>query len=267
MATSPSTSPKLVPDSAGFIDLSPRIETITGLPEYLKKLLPVKVNVDHSFEIQQMNLDSYEIYEMSNIAASISQQTLVSDSFKANYVGLRGFPNAQEIYRKIVLLEDIKNNPTLDYEDLKTIREITSRMKNSVDPLATQILTLQVKNQQGEIKVINKDNMNEVKDIDYSDDLKQLVTVVDSLKTKYDDTTPYMSYPLIENIPTTPGGLEVNFSKGSGLTPKEYGKIAQSASAAFVKYVEMPDPGNPEFAALISTIGTTTTVSTTSSPQ
>ncbi len=250
-------------DAEGFIDISPVLQMpqINSLGS-LKNLLPTKINIDTSFEVQQIKLDSYAIYDQDNILSQISINNFTGAVLQVDFNLYMGFPNAQEIHRKAVLLEDIKNNPTLTLEDLNTIREYSSTIMKTLAPLRDQILTLHIKdNTTGASKVITQNNINDVKDVILTEDLQKIISFINELKIKYNDTNSYNLYSKIENLPVTAGGLAINPVKGTGIDPKEYAKLVN-----FDKNINISLSGTPSLGDPNIFITSSPTSSSTSSP-
>jgi hypothetical protein len=272
LPVSPSVSPyaslmaQIKPDAEGFIDISPALNVAqTNVIGSLKNLLPTKINIDPTFEVQLIKIDSYDIYDTDNLISAVSIQNLSTDTYFKMFNVLTGFPNAQELYRKGVILEDIKINPTLILEDLSIIRESLSKIKSTIDPLADKILQLQYKdtatNSTVAITTLNMNDVNVISDIkiEATPELQNIVKTIDELKIKYNDTTAWLSYSRIENIQTTPGGLAVNNYRGQFVNPKDYALLVSAEAGDNAKYIKLTPSPQVGDERIIQQLSSTTT--------
>ncbi len=238
--TSPSPSP-------GFKDLSAAIDKIQGLSPSIKELLPKLVSEDPTYELQQIRLNSFDIYGYDDYTTTISQNIITNDCARSIFISLGGFPNTQELYRKGRILEDLKMNPMLEFEDVKKINELINIITKAIEPIAKQISELKVYNEKGEfVELITKANINNeniIPDIVMSEDLNNLIKEINILKQKYIDTTLWVSFSAVQNLQTTAGGIKANPSRGAAISLNDYTTSGGSVDVS-VKLGKLVEPGS-----------------------
>ncbi len=233
--------------SPGFKDLSAEIDKIQGLSPSIKELLPKLVSEDITYELQQIRLNSFDIYGYDDYSTTISQHVITRDCARSIFLSLGGFPNTQDLYRKGRILEDLKINPMLEFEDLKKINELINIITKSIELIAKQISELKIYNENGEfVKLITIDDLNNesiIPDIVMNEELNTIIKDIDILKQKYIDTTLWVSYSAVQNLPTTAGGIKANPNRGAAISLTDYAISGGSVDVS-VKFGKLVEPGS-----------------------
>ncbi len=235
--------------NAGFRDLSADLDKIQGLSPSIKELLPKLVSEDPTYELQQIRLNSFDIYGYDDYTTIISQNIITNDCARSIFISLGGFPNTQELYRKGRILEDLKMNPMLEFEDVKKITEIIYTISKPIEFIAKQISEMKVYKENGEfvelITIANINKENVIPDIEMNEELNAAIKEIDILKQKYIDTTLWVSFSAIQNLPTTAGGIKVNPSRGAAISLNDYVTSGGSVDVS-VKFGKFIEPGSLE---------------------
>jgi hypothetical protein len=199
------------------------IKLTTSVFDDLKSLLPVNVYYDstYKYEMSQFSFDSIALnYTNSLNVDAIADNSVATDLARENFTSFNGFPNAQKLIQFGYAIEDLKRNPTLNFDDSIFINTFNTKIQDLVLPLNNTIYTFKYIGDDGTTKVVVK--LDDVKDITYDSEITESIAKMDLLIKKYADTTIWMLYNAVKYMELIDGGLKMNYKRGSLITPLDY---------------------------------------------